>query len=237
MLRPLVYVFLFHLVACKPQETLETTYPDVQVVGAMKNVMWKGQLHGTLDLDTIADKQNLYGLGPVEYLTGEILINNGQVYISRVLSDSMMTVEKTSKVKAPFFVTATVSEWRQVTLPDTIKQIQQLEAYVDAITKNLKRPFALKLSGTVSSAQIHIQNLPKGTTVRSPDEAHQGQVKYVLDNEPSDIIGFFSTQHKGIFTHHDSFLHLHLITKDEQKMGHLDMVTLGQDMKLFLPVR
>jgi acetolactate decarboxylase len=43
------------------------------VAGAMKNVMWKGQLFGTIDLDTIFNKQHLYGLGPVEYLTGELL--------------------------------------------------------------------------------------------------------------------------------------------------------------------
>src|SRR5690606_38154032 len=83
-------------------------------------------------------------------------------------------------------------------------------------------PFMFKLAGTVEEATIHIVNLPKGSTVSSPAEAHQGQVNYKLNNEESEIMGFFSTQHKTIFTHHDTFLHMHLITKDRKKMGHLD---------------
>ena len=76
--------------------------------------------------------------------------------------------------------------------------------------------------------------MPEGTKVSSPDEAHQGQTNYNIANENAEIIGFFSTEHKGVFTHHDSFLHMHLITKDESKMGHLDELEIGE-MKLYLP--
>lgn len=68
----------------------------------------------------------------------------------------------------------------------------------------------------------------------SPKEAHQSQMNYELKNEDVEIIGFFSTEHQGIFTHHDSYLHMHLITKDIKKMGHLDEITFG-DMTLYLP--
>jgi acetolactate decarboxylase len=57
---------------------------EVKIVGQMKNVMWKGQLYGNISLDTIADKTNLYGLGPVEYLAGEIAIINSQSFTSIV---------------------------------------------------------------------------------------------------------------------------------------------------------
>jgi acetolactate decarboxylase len=70
--------------------------------------------------------------------------------------------------------------------------------------------------------------------VSSPEDAHKGQTNYNLKNEEVVIIGFFSTEHKGVFTHHDSFLHLHLITKDERKMGHLDMAEFNE-MELYLP--
>lgn len=93
-----------------------------------------------------------------------------------------------------------------------------------------------KLSGIVDLATIHIVNLPKGSKVSSPDEAHKGQKNYKVKNEQSEIIGFFSTEHKAIFTHHDTFLHMHLITADRQKMGHLDEVVFKKGtMKLYLP--
>lgn len=214
----------------------QQTTNEVKIVGEMKNVMWKGQLYGNINLDTIANKTNLYGLGPVEYLTGEILIIDGKSYKSTVISDSTMKVEETYDIKAPFFGYTNIAKWTELTLPDNIQTIQQLEQYLDKETKSLPRPFMFKLSGTVEEATIHIVNLPKGSKVSSPDEAHKGQINYKIINEQSEIVGFFSTEHKAIFTHHDTFLHMHLITTDKQKMGHLDKVLFKKGtMKLYLP--
>lgn len=208
----------------------------VNIIGQMKNVMWKGLLYANINLDTIANKKNLYGLGPLEYLTGEILIINGKSYKSTVTSDTTMKVEETYNIKAPFFGYANISKWTEQSLPDSIQTIQQLETYLDKVTINSPRPFMFKLSGTVEQATIHIVNLPEGSKVSSPDEAHQGQKNYKLINEQADIVGFFSTEHKAIFTHHDTFLHMHLMTRDKQKMGHLDEVLLKKGtMKLYLP--
>ena len=214
----------------------QQTTNEVKIVGQMKNVMWKGQLYGNINLDTIAEKTNLYGLGPVEYLAGEILIIDGKSYKSTVTSDSTMKVEETYDIKAPFFGYATISKWTEQNLPDSVQTIQQFELYLDNITKSSPRPFMFKISGTVEQATIHIVNLPKGSEVSSPDEAHEGQKNYELKNEQSEIIGFFSTEHKAILTHHDTYLHMHLITKDRQKMGHLDEVLFKKGMmKMFLP--
>ena len=220
----------------KKENSTTNNYADIKIVGAMKNVMWNGELGATINLDTISDKNGLYGLGPVSYLTGELLINNGRSYISKVTSDSTMTVDNRFDVSAPFFVYANVKAWNEIELPSTIKTIKDLESYLNEKTKELTRPFAFKLVGQVTDATIHIQNLAQGTTVSSPEEAHQGQQNYNLKNEAVEIIGFFSTQHKGVFTHHDSFLHMHLITKDERKMGHLDKLAIGK-MKLYLPFK
>ncbi|WP_375239705.1 acetolactate decarboxylase [Aurantibacter sp.] len=200
----------------------------------MKNVMWKGELGSSINLDSISDKQGLYGIGPESYLTGELLINNGKSYVSRVTSDSTMLVEQKFDVLAPFFVYANVNKWEEIELPQSIRTIKDVEKYIDEKTIKNKRPFAFKLIGNISKAVIHIQNLPEGTKVSSPDEAHQVQTNYVLKNEDVEVIGFFSTEHKGVFTHHDSYIHLHLITKDEQKMGHLDELEINA-MKLYLP--
>jgi acetolactate decarboxylase len=210
----------------------------VKVVGEMKNVMWKGQLYGTIDLDTISNKNNLYGLGPIENLAGEIMIIEGKSYKSTVLSDTSMIVEETYRMKAPFFAYANITNWTEQTLPDSIQSAIQIEQYLDNITASHARPFLFKFVGTVEQATIHIVNLPKGSIVSSPDEAHAGQVNYEIENEPAEIIGFFSTMHKAIFTHHNTFLHMHLITSDRKKMGHLDQLRLKKGtMKLYLPTK
>jgi acetolactate decarboxylase len=47
----------------------------------------------------------------------------------------------------------------------------------------------------VKKATIHVVNLPKGTKVTSPEDAHKGEQKFTLQDRDVDMIGFFSTEH------------------------------------------
>ena len=98
---------------------------QVHVIGQMKDVMWKGKLSGKLDLKSLADTPHLYGLGPVEFLAGEVLILNSIPYISTIVADSSMEVKESWEVKAPFFGYASIPEWHAVSLPESIQNISQ----------------------------------------------------------------------------------------------------------------
>jgi len=229
----IILFVMITLTACSSRHSSELP-ENFHAISAMKNVMWKGQLGPVVSMDTLSGLEGVYGLGPESYLRGEILIDNGTTYVSRVKKNQSMEVIKTNATSAPFFVYSQVSRWDSLPLPNHIKTIPQLEQFIDSQTKRKIRPFAFKLEGEINSGIIHIQNLPEGTKVSSPQEAHQGQVNYDLNSELVKIIGVFSTEHQGVFTHHDSFLHLHLITADFEKMGHLDAVEMGK-MMLYLP--
>jgi len=231
-----VLLFSFACNSAKHDQDIGESYADVNIVSAMKKVMWSGELQGKIDLDTITNKSGLQGIGPQSHLTGEILVLDGKSYVSKVLTDSTMSVTETYQTKAPFFVYSRVNEWQAIKIPDAVKDIKSLEKFVNERTTNAKRPFAFKVVGKINNAIIHIQNLPKGTQVSSPKEAHQGQVNYQLNQEDVEILGFFSTEHQRVFTHHDTFMHLHLITQDRTKMGHLDNAEFG-NITLYLPVR
>jgi acetolactate decarboxylase len=208
----------------------------VKVTGQMKNVMWKGQLQGNIHLDTITPKNHLYGMGPVEFLTGEILVFDGHSYQSSVISDTTMRVNESFNLKAPFFAHSHIQNWTELSLPDTVQNLKQLQGYLLSLNFNAGQPYFFRLQGEVPKADIHIVNLPAGSTVSNPEEAHKGKKTFRITNVKSDILGFFSTAHQGIFTHQNSFLHLHLITADRKKMGHVDDLTLSsRSMKLFLP--
>ena len=216
----------------------QNEYSDITISGAMRNVMWDGKLAGIFKPDTISNKTGLYGVGPLSYLKGEILIDDGSVYVSRVRDDGIMSVEIETDIDAPFFVYGNVTQWEDIALPTHVKDIASLEQFIDHRTQESKRPFVFKLQGEVSNASIHVQNLAPGSTVSSPEEAHAGQLKYHIKAENVRIIGFFSTSHQGVFTHHDTFLHMHLLTADERMMGHVDVLGFRPDsMVLYLPVR
>lgn len=208
---------------------------EPKIIGAMRDVMWGGRLSGIVDLDTLP-REHLYGLGPVENLSGEIAILDGIGYKSEIDKDSSMKVTATLKMKAPFFGYANIGKWREIPFPDSVTSLRQLEAYLDRITKDRHRPFLFKVMATVDSATIHVVNLPAGTKVASPQDAHAGQRDFAIRNKPVTLIGFFSTEHQAVFTHHDTFVHIHLITDDHKEMGHLDGLDFKKGtVKLYLP--
>ena len=211
---------------------------SVQLTGAMRNVMWKGELSGLIRLDTISPSDHLYGIGPMEGLRGEILVFDGITYISRVVDESRMKVDVNAGVSAPFFAHARISGWQEMVLPDSIRDLSGLEKFLDKLRENDDSPTLFRLKGHFRAADIHVVDLPEGTVVRSPDDAHRGLRRY---GSPAglnaDVLGFYSRRHKSIFTHHDTNIHLHLIDDSRQWMGHVD--TLGFDagqVILMLPV-
>lgn len=217
------------------QTNAQTKNESVKVSGAMSNVMKKGQLQGTILLDTIQNKKHLYGLGPKEFLQGELLVIDGKSYVSTVNNDGSIKMEETFDLKAPFFVYTNTEQWKEYSLPKKIKTIKQLEEFIDSKTKKNNRPFAFKLEGTFAKINFHIQNLPDGAIVKSPKDAHQGQGKYLRENIDGTIIGFFSTEHQTVFTHHDTYIHIHFINSKRNEMGHIDDLILDGKAKLYLP--
>lgn len=236
LLLTIIIVATLFLLPCYASANKRTNRSShVNVVGKMKNVMWKGQLQGVINLDTIQNKNHLYGFGPQEYLNAELLIMNGKSYKSTVVNEKVMKVEETYESKAPFFAYANIKEWDLYALPDSVTNISTLENYLNQVSQKHIRPFLIKMEGHINTASIHIVNLPKGTPVQSPDDAHKGMQHYDLYNEQVSLIGFFSTEHKTIFTHHDTYLHIHLITNDLLKMGHLDAVSFDpKKIKLYI---
>jgi acetolactate decarboxylase len=207
----------------------------VKIAGAMMNVLRKGELAGTINLDTISNKEHLYGIGPVEYLKGELMILDGRSFQSTVAANGAVTVKETFATKAPFFVYANVDKWNELALPDSVRTIPQLESFLDQSTKSHSRPFAFRLTATFEKAELHVMNLPPGTAVHSPEDARKNQLTVKLKKQAAELLGFFSTEHQAVFTHHDSFVHIHILTADKKQMGHLETMEIRKGTaKLFI---
>lgn len=217
------------LLACQPEES------NVIAVSAMKKTVRKGQLKGNFDVSQLLENQNVYGLGPVAYLRGELLVSEGVIYRSTVLTDKTMLVEEVMSEQAPFFVYSEVEEWVELPWETDIADIKSLEDYIDKVKLSGRGAFAFRLQGIVDAADIHVVNLPVGREVSSHEEAHEGMVHYTITDREVEIVGFFSKQHKGIYTHHDAITHMHLLTSDKRMMGHLDDIRLDSgSMKLYV---
>ncbi|AZQ43918.1 acetolactate decarboxylase [Nonlabens ponticola] len=226
----LAILFSFLLISC--DQKTESISSQVRHTGAMRNVMLRGDLSNTIKLDTL-DTQNLYGIGPATALTGELMVFDGDIYISRIENDGLMKVEKTANASAPFFVYAQAYQWKEIEVPATVSDLSSLELFIQSQLKDQSIETMFKLEGKVSNAFIHVQNLAPGSVIKSPQDAHKGQRNFTLENEEVVMVGFYSQHHKGIYTHHDSNIHVHLMTTNRNAMGHLDAVE-PQALTLFL---
>ena len=191
--------------------------------GAMRKTMFEGRIAGVIQLDSIA-KPGVYGIGPLEYLRGELLVLDGNVFVSEAANEVRMTVKQRPEARAPFFVHQHVTEWTTVELPDSVVDLPVLDAFLTARFAATGNPFAFRLSGPVISIDAHILDVPMGSDVHSPDDAHRHNKDFHLESRAMDLLGFFSTKHKAVFTHHDSNIHVHAITAERDWMGHVELV-------------
>ena len=194
---------------------------SIEVVGQMRDVMWKGDLKGKIATDSLNNKET-YGLGPIEFLKGEIVVFEGQTYVSKVIDSVSHQVTKIPSVRAPFFVYSTNSDLKVVELTLDNYSLKEIEEQIDSVYKNYDQPLLIRIDGVFNKMKLHSVNLPEGKQVSSPDEAHQGLTQYELNGISGSLIGFFSRHHKAVFTHHDSFFHAHFISDDRQVLGHID---------------
>ena len=218
MFRITIYIlFVIFLVSCNSS----TSTSSVKVVGEMRDVMWKGELKGKITTDSLNTEQT-YGLGPVEFLKGEILLIEGQSYVSKVVDSISHEVNKVPSVSAPFFVYSSNSNFKVVEFNRENYTLKELEDYINSIYIDYDQPLIIRIDGIFDNIKVHSVNLPEGKKVSSPDEAHQGLTQYDFKNISGSLIGFFSRQHKAVFTHHDSFFHAHFISDDREVLGHID---------------
>ena len=218
MFRNAIYIlFLIFLVSCN----LSTSTSSVKIVGEMRDVMWKGELKGKIATDSL-NTEETYGLGPVEFLKGEILLIEGQSYVSKVVDSISHEVNKVPSVSAPFFVYSSNSNLKVVEFNRDNYTLKELEEYINLMYIDYDQPLLIRIDGIFENIKVHSVNLPEGKKVSSPDEAHQGLTQYDFKNISGSLIGFFSRHHKAVFTHHDSFFHAHFISDDREVLGHID---------------
>jgi acetolactate decarboxylase len=211
MLKNIIYIFSALLFASC---TKSTNISSIKVVGEMRDVMWKGDLKGKIATDSLNNKET-YGLGPIEFLKGEIVV-------SKVIDSVSHQVTKIPSVRAPFFVYSTNSDLKVVEFTLDNYSLKEIEEHIDSVYKNYDQPLLIRIDGVFNKMKLHSVNLPEGEQVSSPDEAHQGLTQYDFKNVSGSLIGFFSRNHKAVFTHHDSFFHAHFISDDRQVLGHID---------------
>jgi acetolactate decarboxylase len=210
----------------------------VKYSGSMSK-MGKENFKATIILDTLP-KSNLYGLGPYGKMQGEITVIDGKPLIAEAQADGSAKVSQSWKAEAPFFVYQQVSDWVAYDLSFEIESLADLQQAIETIARqkgyNLTTAFAFKVVGNIDNLTTHIV-LPRSSEIQGY-QAGKNQLNYEYNNSNGELIGFYSQQHQGVYTHKDSYIHVHFISKDMTQMGHVDKISLsGKSLTLLLPAK
>ena len=212
---------------------------QVYSIGSMSN-MGKENFAPHIALDTLKTKKNLYGMGPLGRMQGEITVWKGQPYSVSVNEKGEGIVNKDWHIEAPFFVYAHVSKWKSFSFEYDINNLTDLEKKVAEIAKNngydLSTSFPFRLVGTFDELTTHI------VTPRSADikgyQADKKQADYTLLSIKGELLGFYSEKNQGEYTPKNSFIHVHFLNKKKTVMGHVDKIKMtGDKLTLYLPVQ
>jgi acetolactate decarboxylase len=210
---------------------------EVRWLGAMRKVMREGDLTGVVDLRALADRSHLYAVGPLEGLRGEVTIWDGKPSLA-TLKNGKVAIGKEFQGKACFLVFAQVSRWREFDLPANLNKPEALEGHIRQVAHmagvNTEQPIPFLVCGTAAQATLHIVNKTDNAP-HTPKDHDKIKVPFDLEDQEVKVIGFYSEKHAGIFTHHDSNVHVHVLTVDGKLSGHLDRLVPGKKMRLSLP--
>ena len=221
-MRRLAYILVITAFGCSApiEESM------VRSIGELRQIMHEGKFQARVRLDTIV-KANSYGLGAMNSLTGEILILNGKVHQSFIQQDSLI-VSNDANSEATLLVYANVAAWDTLSLSPTTDLEFELKK-----VKDLSIPFPFMLIGK-PSLDYHVINfdVENGDFSKHKEGAFNGS----LANEDVTILGFYSENAKGIYTHHDSNMHMHVVNADQTVMGHVDQIDLADgSYQLLIP--
>jgi acetolactate decarboxylase len=207
-------------------------------IGAQRETIMNGKLAAALDLNTLAGRAHLYGLGPLEQLRGEVTITDSRPALARVAPDGTVNVTESFAAGAPFFVWAEVPRWIETPIPAGIRSYEDLERFVPSAAAaaglDAEKPLPFLVLGREALIEFHILNRI-GDPPHNMEEHKKIQIKFELAKAEATIVGFHSTRHRGIFTPGDSNIHIHFQTPDNDKSGHIQKLELGEGTILSLP--
>lgn len=209
-------------------------------------VTWRGELKSVFAGDwtskaTLQDAlagPNAYGLGALSELRGEFLVSGGRVMLAYPTPEALPKVvaqHAGSAETATLLVGAEVARWRETTLEQDVSSDlleETVRASAVAAGLDVSKPFPFLLRGVFRKAEWHVAD---GTRVQPGMRPDQDAQHGTIEEAEGTIVGFYSTQHQGVFTMMGQNTHMHVALDDHSVVGHVRALEVAKGTVLSLP--
>lgn len=214
---------------------------EVRVHGALRAMMHEGKTEATVSLDTILPDPDLYAVGALAGLSGEVTVVGGKAYLSYPQGAEATRTDTTrlTNEAATLFVAADVPAWESlrtehpIRFEDLDESIAKLAA---AAGMHIDGRFPFLLEGEFEDLEWHVIDGSRLTAAgASPHDHSSASIKARRDRAEATLIGFYSESDQGVFTHMGSRTHIHCVLDEPLASGHVDHVTIPAGVTVRFP--
>lgn len=215
---------------------------EVETHGVLREIVHEGKMGATVLLHTLLPDSNLYAVGALAELAGEVTIAGGKVYLSypdgadRTRDETVVD----STTAATLLVAARVPAWRDVVTERPISMAnldRDVAALAAAAGINTDRRLPFVIEGQLEDLEWHVVD---GRRLASGGGSHQdhraASVRLKRDRAAAILIGFYSNHDQGVFTHMGAATHMHCVVGDPVESGHVDQVTIPAGATVRFPM-
>jgi acetolactate decarboxylase len=209
--------------------------PEVKIYGEMRKVAMQLDTTSKFDLEDLRNQKNIYALGLVAGMNGEIMVWDSQPLTTRVVNKTETRTSNSFDVKSTLIAVTSVAKWKTIKIPSGIDSYQKLQDYIQRAAKdagvNVEEAFPFLITGKMKNVGYQIMT-SEGTT--SSSHLRQG-LHSNIDDANVQVLGLFSVKHQMIFSHHVEFMHLHGKLPNNSMCFHIEKISLGDECTLSLP--
>jgi hypothetical protein len=211
----------------------------VTVHGELRAMMHEGRTAAAVALDTILPHPGRFAVGALADFSGEVTVLDGMAYLSRPDGDSTRTDARTDSAGAALLVSADVPRWQTVTLDRAIP-FAQLDAEIARLGAAAGMPadgrYPFLVEGEFEDLRFHVVDGRRFTGRETTHEEHRSvSVQIAHARATATLIGFFSRQDHGVFTHMGSDTHVHVVVTPPLATGHVDHVVIAAGSRVKFP--
>jgi alpha-acetolactate decarboxylase len=219
-----------------PSNESVRTPPLVRTYGALREIMHEGKTGPHAELASLPVDGHTYALGALSELRGEVTVVDGTIWLAYPNDDGTPRVQsaQASDERATLFVSSQVERWHSVKLEHELRPDEfdaRLEALAAARGVDTSRPFPFLIDGRLRDLHWHVVDGRKLAGGGHADHMRSA-VSGTLPEAAATLVGFFSKDHQGVFTHMGSNTHLHVVAPDAKVSGHVDAVTVPAGAKI-----
>lgn len=224
---------------------IETSSNFIQY-GEMHEAIGQQKSHGRVLLSDLVKRPNVYAVGALKDLAGEVTVENGKIIATKVDADGKVeTISKASTLQATMLAGASVDSWatQPVTHDVNHADFDTFIANAAAESKvDTEKPFAFMVEGEFTNVRLHVINgaCPVHARMKATklDTAHR-PFEQTFATIKGKLIGILAKDAVGKLTHPATMTHVHIIYTDEQTgqllTAHAEQMGLAAGASLKLP--